>query len=74
MTIYRINTTAYDEEDFFIVTTLTEKQISDAIMPIILNEREGYEDYDNDTLFSALINKYPDHVIEIQNEIETIYL
>jgi len=59
MNIYRINTTAYEEEDFFLMTTLTEEQIIKVIKPIVTAERNGVEYYDNDTLVEALNVKYP---------------
>ena len=38
--IYQINTTAWDEEDFLLLTSLTPDQITNVIQPIVDNERE----------------------------------
>ena len=59
MRVIRVNTTAYSEEDFFLMTTLTDDQISDALEGIIFNERFGDDDYDNEDLFRALTLAYP---------------
>jgi hypothetical protein len=59
MRVIRINTTAFEEEDFFLLTTLTDQEISDVVLPIVNAEREGEEYYDNDVLVSALEEKYP---------------
>ena len=72
MNIYRINTTAFEEEDFFLMTTLTEKQIAKVIKPIVMAERSGGEDYDNDTLVTALERAYPDAEVNMYNEFDTI--
>jgi hypothetical protein len=59
MRVIRINTTAFEEEDFFLLTTLTDQEISDVVLPIVNAEREGEEYYDNDVLVSALKEKHP---------------
>jgi hypothetical protein len=59
MNLYKINTTAYEEEDFFLVTDLTEQDIIEVVNPIVMAERDGYEDYDNITIFTALKVRYP---------------
>jgi hypothetical protein len=67
MNIYRINTTAYNEEDFFIQSTLTEMEIIKVINPIVMMERNGDDEYDNDTLVDALIKAYPkDKILPIK--------
>lgn len=72
MNIFKINTTAYEEEDFFVQTTLTEKQIIKVIEPIVLSERDGEEDYDNDVLVRALKKAYPNDTITMFTNFETI--
>ena len=54
MRLIRINTTAFEEEDFYLVTTLSDKQIEKVITPIVEEERSGGEFYDNDGLMWAL--------------------
>jgi len=72
MNIYRINSTAFSEEDFHLMTTLTRKQISSVIRPIVNRERKSDVFYDNEMLVSALKRRYPEHVIEMYVEFETI--
>jgi hypothetical protein len=64
MNIFRINTTAWQEEDFILLTTLTEEQVSDVISPIVEKEREGDGEYDNDSLVKSLEDAYPLAIIE----------
>jgi len=76
MNIFRINTTAFEEEDFFLLTDLSEEQIEKVITPIVLKERQSGDEedfYDNDDLTNALIEAYPDAVIEqYGDDFETI--
>lgn len=65
MRVIRINTTAYSEEDFFLLTTLTDKEISDVFTPIVDAEREGNAYYDNDDLVSELQERYPSENIQM---------
>jgi len=72
MNLYRINTTAFHEEDFTILTNLNEEQIVDIITSVVKDERDGGESYDNDDLVSALMKAYPNHFITHYNEPEMI--
>lgn len=72
MNIYRIKTTAFEEEDFFLMTTLTQRQVTNAITPIVMAEREGEEYYDNDTLTDAVKQKHPNAEVIQMIEIESI--
>jgi len=67
MKAFEINTTAWDEENFVILTDLNEIQIKKVIEPIVLSEREDGEYYDNDILFEALVDAYPKNEIYYQN-------
>ena len=65
--LIQVNTTAYNEEDFVLITTLDQSQIESVIEPIVLKERntdlaENY--YNNDTLYNALIKEYPNDLIQ----------
>ena len=62
--IVKVNTTAFEEEDFLVLTTLNDDQITQVITPIVNAERSGEEYYDNDTLVFALKDKYPKEVVE----------
>ena len=68
MNLFRTNTTAFDEEDFLLMTDLTEEQIIKTIEPVVLAEREGGEEYDNDMLVDALRKAYPFYKIFQFNE------
>jgi len=72
MNIFKVNTTAYDEEDFFLMTTLKVEDIVEVINPIVMAERDGYESYYNDSLVAALTKRYPKDKIEMYTDFETI--
>ncbi len=57
--LFQINTTAWDEEDFLLETTLTAEQIQRVLEPIVQNERDNGVEYDNDSLCTALQEAYP---------------
>ena len=65
MRIIQINTTAFNEEDFLLLTDLTHEQIIEVIEPIVLLERSGVRDYSNDDLVYALEMAYPDNLIKM---------
>jgi hypothetical protein len=64
MNIFIISTTAFEEEDFFLLTDLSEQDIVEVITPLVNQERDGYEEYDNDLLVNALVERYPNAKIE----------
>jgi hypothetical protein len=72
MKIYKVNTTAYEEEDFLLLTDLNEDDITEVVNPIVASERDGYEDYDNNTIISALRKRYPHNKIELLDQIEQL--
>jgi hypothetical protein len=73
MNIFRINTTAYKEEDFFLMTELSKEQIEGVITPIVLIERNNAEEvYYNDDLVRAVELAYPNAIVEHLTKIETI--
>ena len=74
MNIFRISTTAYKEEDFYLQTELDEVDIVEVIMPIVNAERDGYEVYDNELLLDMLIKRYPRKKIELYEEFRTIII
>ena len=65
MKIYNISTTAYEEEDFLVITDLPKSKILEVIEPLINAEREDLGDYDNESLVKELIKKYPTNFIEL---------
>jgi hypothetical protein len=65
MQIYQINTTAFKEEDLFLLTDLTEDQITEVVNPLVMAERDGYEEYNNEILVEALEKRYPKNTIKM---------
>lgn len=65
--VIEINTTAWDEENFYLLTTLSDEQIINVITPIVEAERNSDSDgesfYDNDFLVAQLGNKYPNDIV-----------
>jgi hypothetical protein len=59
-----VNTTAYSEENFSLITDLTDEQIKNIIKPIVLAERNDDIEYDNDDLIQALFTAYPGSFIQ----------
>ena len=73
MNIFRIKTTAWAEEDLVLHTSLSEEQITDIVKPIVEEDRDGGEEYDNFLLVKALHGAYPDAYIRHFNlEVKTI--
>lgn len=70
MRLFKISTTEYEEEDFFLLTDLTEQDISEVIRPIVIAERDGNEDYDNEIFLEALQLSYPKNNITMIVEFE----
>jgi len=64
LNIININTTAFQEEDFLLLTDLKQDEIMDVIQPIVLSERNNGIEYSNDDLMTALENTYPNNYIE----------
>ena len=64
--IVEVNTTAFEEENFVLLTDLSDKQIEEVIKPIVDKERNATEDdmfYDNESLFNALEETYPNNIV-----------
>ena len=72
MRVIKINTTAWDEEDFYLLTTLSDQDIAEVIMPLVNAERDGYEEYNNDLLFESLRKRFPLEYIEMYNEFDKL--
>jgi hypothetical protein len=72
MNIFRINTSAWQEEDFYLMTSLTEEKIKKVIQPMVEYERENEMMYDNEEYLNALQEKYPRSVIEMHQYIEVL--
>lgn len=72
--LMQINTTAFEEEDFLLLTTLTEKQISDVLTPILDNIRDSDNWYSNDDLVGFLTDAYPNEIIQHYSTNDIDYL
>ena len=72
MRVIRINTTAFNEEDFYLLTTLNDDQIAEVIQPIVNSERDGYEEYTNEDLFRALTDRFPNDKIDMFHEFDKL--
>ena len=68
LSIFEINTTAFTEENFILLTNLTEKEVSEVIYPIVEAERENGEFYDNELLVQAINEMYPKNVAILYNK------
>jgi hypothetical protein len=63
LNLIQVNTTAWEEEDFLLVTTLTDEQIKSAIEPLVLAERNDGNIYDNEELVKELRKQFPHNLI-----------
>jgi len=72
MNIFRINTSAYKEEDFYIMTSLAEGKIRNVIDPMVQYERDNDTMHDNEEYVNALKQKYPRSIIVMHQYIELI--
>ena len=72
MRLFKINTTAYEEEDFFLLTDLSEQDITEVVHPIVMAERDGEYEYDNEMLLEALQKRYPRNKITMIVEFEQL--
>lgn len=72
MRVIRINTTAYMEEDFFLMTTLSDDQISEVIRPIVQAERDEEGNYNNNILVHELVERFPLEYIAMFTEFDEI--
>jgi hypothetical protein len=67
MNIFRIKTSAWEEESFILATQLTEKQIRSVIQPMVDEERDGDFVFSNDDYVQVLRDAYPKSVILTDN-------
>jgi len=61
--LVEINTTAFNEENIFLVTDLTDEQIESVIAPIVEGERNEEIEYDNESLIGALLMVYSSNIV-----------
>lgn len=70
-----ICTTAFYEENFTIVTSLSDDEIINVIKPIVkLNRSDSTKHYDNDDFILNLRIAYPDKVVNKESNIHRIII
>lgn len=72
MQIYRINTSGWEEEDFFLLTTLTADQVKSVIAPMVHSERVNDFLYDNEEYLDELKKQFPNEQISMHYEFQTL--
>ena len=72
MQVFKINTTNEMYHDFYLMTTLDEKQIKKIIQPMVDYERENEIFYDNDDYVFELQNAYHKATIEMYQDFDVI--
>jgi hypothetical protein len=72
MNIFRINTSAWQEEDFYLMTSLNQDKIRNVIEPMVQYEKDNDTMHDNEEYVNALREKYPKSVVEMHQYIELI--
>ncbi len=75
--IVEVNTTAYEEENFVLLTDLSDEQIEKVIRPIVEKERNTTEDdedcfYGNGDLVGALEETYPNNIVIFYTDKDSI--
>lgn len=72
MNLFRIQTSAWTEEDFFLVTNLTEEQIESVISPLVEAERESDDLVTNEKYCEALQNAYPTRLVMMYQDVPNL--
>ncbi len=72
MRLININTTAFEEEDFLLLTDLNNDDLYEVIMPMVNAERDEEEEYDNEMIFEALKKRYPLNLVVMFDNVEQI--
>jgi hypothetical protein len=72
LTVYEIATSGWEEENFRLMTNLTEKQIRDVIKPMVDKEREDDIVLSNDDYVQALQDKYKSKVVVLFVDFELL--
>jgi hypothetical protein len=72
MNVFRISTSAWDEEDFYVLTSLDAEKIKIVIQPMVEYERENEIMYDNEDYILSLQQKYKRATVVMHQYIELI--
>jgi hypothetical protein len=72
LNVFEIATSGWEEENFRLMTNLTEKQIRDVIKPMVDKEREDDIVLSNDDYVQALQDKYKSKVVVLFVDFELL--
>jgi hypothetical protein len=72
LNVYEIATSGWEEENFKLMTNLTEKQIRDVIKPMVDKEREDDIVLSNDDYVQALQDKYKSKLVVLFVDFELL--
>ena len=72
MQVVKLNTTAWAEVDFFLMTSLDEEQVKKISQPMVDYERANDIMYDNDDYIFELQNAYPKATVEMYQDFDVI--
>lgn len=72
MNVFRIRTTDWQENDFLIMTSLSEIQVRKVIEPIVIFNKDNDEVTSHEEYVSALSSSYPKAVVVSEDNFETI--
>ena len=70
--IFEISTTAFPEENFSIITTLSHDEVVQSITPIVMAERNRLSTYDNLDLLNKLKSDYPTALVSLNFTTQSI--
>ena len=71
--VVRVSTSAWEEEDFYILSSLSHEKIKAVISPMVAKEREADDlMYDNEDYIVALREAYPTYNITYYSNFDTI--
>jgi hypothetical protein len=72
LNVYEIATSGWSEENFRLMTNLTEEQIRAVIKPMVDKEREDEVVLSNDEYVQALQDKYRNKIIVLYTDYELL--
>jgi hypothetical protein len=72
LNVFEIATSGWEEENFRLMTNLTEKQIRDVIQPMVDKEREDDIVLSNDDYVQALQDKYKNKIVVLFVDFELL--
>jgi hypothetical protein len=72
LNVFEIATSGWEEENFRLMTNLTEKQIRDVIKPMVDKEREDDIVLSNDDYVQALQDKYRNKIVVLFVDFELL--